>query len=279
MKQIIFFFALITSIYNYSQFEQLGNYQNLTSLSVFNPAFSGEKSFASININKNIFGNSELYNISYNNHLNGFNLSHFNYGYNLNKLYNRNTTSIQYARLIRLSRKINLRLGSSIGQNSFPVYYSNNEVVRETHFTIKVGATIENRQFYFGVSGLNIPITNWNNNLSSNILSIQTGIKFRLKNSYIIPSLRLLRYNFGYNSLLYNIQYQFKWLEINLGYNNYSQYILGLGVEYKRFNLRYSHGFHHSKLSIGILSDHNFQLTYQFRSKLKCKIRYSNNFF
>lgn len=64
-SKIILLLFLLLTINFIAQFEQLGNYQNVTSLSLINPAFSGEQKSVSIIYNKNIFGDAQLYSVNY----------------------------------------------------------------------------------------------------------------------------------------------------------------------------------------------------------------------
>lgn len=276
MKVIIIPIIFFSLLFN-AQFDVLRNYQNLNSLTFLNPSFSGEYSSAFIMFNKNNFGNSQLFNLSYNSNLNGFNISHYNHAYRFDKFYNINTTSLQYARLLKLSRKINLRLGANLAQNSFPVNkLSTNEIEREVHFTSKLGVLIENKQFYFGASQLNIPITKWDNSLSKNILSLQTGIKFNIKENLLIPSIQFLKSKLGY-STFYNLNYRLKHLGLNLGYNNNSNLLFGISLKLQQFSFKYTYTYKSSKLYLGLYNDHNFQLNY--RIHYRCKNSFINNFF
>lgn len=179
--------------------------------------------------------------------------------------------------MVRISRKHNLRIGTSIGQNSFPVYYTlDQKYKRETHLTSKAGILLEGNIFYFGTSLLNLPITKWDNSLNKNIISVQSGLKLILKENIITPSLQLIKYQ-TVNNLLYNLKYERKWLELNVGYNNYEEILTGLGVEFNKINFRYTYNYSISKLLFMLNNKHTFQLTYTMKSR--CKAGSINCFF
>lgn len=269
MKNIVFPFLLLTFSF-IAQFQELGNYQNLTTLSTINPAFSGERSEVSGIYNKYTNGSSQLIGINYNSNASGFQLSHFSKKLIQPPYIKEHSTTLQYAQLIILSIKLNLRLGAGIAQNTYISKYGvirNKNLTKNTQFTGRIGGVLESKKFYIGLSGLNIPFNN--NELSyynKNILSVHSGINIYIKENVVTPSLLFINYTNGYN-VLYNLKAKRKWLELNLGYSNQNNLIAGIGIILYRFNFYYSYEQDVSKLTLATNNKHSFQLTYKLKDK------------
>lgn len=267
--KIIIIPLLAISLSFISQFKELGNYQNLTSLTIVNPAFSGKKTSISIILNTLYFGNSQLYSASLNNFLDGFNISHYNHSYGNSNFRNKKSTSLQYARLIRISRKHSFRIGASLAQNTFPISsYVNNVYVltNTTQLSTRIGGLFESKNVYIGVSGLNIPLSE-KKYYYNNLLSIHSGIKLNLKENIFTPSFLLLK-SIQEHSLLFNLKAKRKWLALNIGYKDGNDLLFGVGVELRRLSFDYIYSRAFSRLSIGT-NEHQFQITYNWRTSCK----------
>jgi len=266
--KIIIIPLLLISLFLNAQYDDLGNYQNLTSLTIVNPAFSGMEASVSSIINLNHHNSSQLVHVNLRRSENGISLYHYNNDYRLSsRTFDNNSTSIQYAYSFTFSRKLKIRLGTGVAQKTFYDYSSwSNTSEKKRALSIKTGLLINRNNFYFGVSVLNIPLKKYEFSFfDRNILTLQTGVKLNYKKYNFTPSILFFKYKLGYSSF-YNLKFKRNGLVLNFGYKM-SGAILGCGFESDKLTINYAYSNSFSKLSTIHGNTHSIMLAYKWNKK------------
>ncbi len=272
--KIILVSLLFISLTLTAQYDNLENYQNKTSLTIINPSLSGiENSVTSISNFTNISYSQLLYvNLSrYKNSKSGFSLYHYYNNYKLaSKWGDNNSTALNYGHLFLLTRKLKLKLGAGLAQHTFYTYTPTNIFEKKNTLALKTGLIIIHKDFYIGVSGLNIPI-NTNINVYENryISSIQGGYSLKIKKSSLKPSI-ILYQNKQYHNIIYNLKAKRHWLVLNLGYkNSQNELFWGAGIEAYKINFSYIYSRRTSNLNTLTDNKHTFMLAYKWKNRPK----------